>query len=114
MTGVWRGHQKRNPGDGLQGGAHLALSGASTVEGKSQLEVQLSSVKDHWLIYCDGEMEGMHFTTTQLIGKLHLPVPSPAVPLLQSSRFPGSRPHKGKEQQARAGHKGTGRLNLPC
>ncbi|KAK7795767.1 hypothetical protein U0070_011583, partial [Myodes glareolus] len=39
------------------------------VEGKSQLEVQLSSVKDHWLIYCDGEMEGMHFTTTQLIGR---------------------------------------------
>ncbi|KAH0506930.1 Vomeronasal secretory protein 1 [Microtus ochrogaster] len=39
------------------------------VEGKSQLEVQPSSVKDHWLIYCDAEMEGMHFTTTQLIAR---------------------------------------------
>lgn len=100
VTGVWRGRQKRNPGDGLQGGVHLTLSGASTVEGKSQLEVQLSSVKDHWLIYCDGEMEGMHFTTTQLLGKLHLPMPnaplpSPAVALLLSRRTPGSRPHKG-------------------
>ncbi|KAM7316672.1 hypothetical protein ACRRTK_024403 [Alexandromys fortis] len=41
----------------------------SAFEGKSQLEVQLSSVKDHWLIYCDGEMEGMHFSTTQLIAR---------------------------------------------
>lgn len=69
MTGGWGGSQKRNPRDCLQGGINLVLSGASTVEGKSHMQVQLSSVKDHWMLYCDGELEGMSFAVTQLIGK---------------------------------------------
>ncbi|XP_031229190.1 vomeronasal secretory protein 1-like [Mastomys coucha] len=38
-------------------------------EGKTHLQVQLSSVKGHYMLYCDGEMEGMSFTMTQLIGR---------------------------------------------
>ncbi|MEJ1271828.1 lipocalin 11 [Cricetulus griseus] len=41
----------------------------TTVEGKSHMQVQLSSVKDHWMLYCDGELEGMSFAVTQLIGR---------------------------------------------
>ncbi|MEJ1271829.1 lipocalin 3 [Cricetulus griseus] len=33
------------------------------------MQVQLSSVKDHWMLYCDGELEGMSFAVTQLIGR---------------------------------------------
>ncbi|XP_052040634.1 vomeronasal secretory protein 1-like [Apodemus sylvaticus] len=40
-----------------------------TFEGKTHVQVQLSSVKDHYMLYCDGEMEGMSFTMTQLIGR---------------------------------------------
>lgn len=69
MSGGWGGRQKRNLGDCLQGGTNLALSGASTVEGKSHMQVQLSSVKDHWILYCEGEMDGVSVTMTQLIGK---------------------------------------------
>ncbi|XP_028628617.1 vomeronasal secretory protein 1-like [Grammomys surdaster] len=38
-------------------------------EGKINLQVQLSSVKGHYMLYCDGEMEGMSFMMTQLIGR---------------------------------------------
>ncbi|ERE70563.1 vomeronasal secretory protein 1 [Cricetulus griseus] len=41
----------------------------SAFEGKSHMQVQLSSVKDHWMLYCDGELEGMSFAVTQLIGR---------------------------------------------
>ncbi|EDL08277.1 lipocalin 3 [Mus musculus] len=38
-------------------------------EGKTHLQVQLSSVKGHYMLYCDGEIEGMRFLMTQLIGR---------------------------------------------
>ncbi|XP_051039820.1 vomeronasal secretory protein 1 [Phodopus roborovskii] len=38
-------------------------------EGKSHIQVQLSSVKGYWMLYCDGVLEGMSFTMTQLIGR---------------------------------------------
>ncbi|XP_051022273.1 vomeronasal secretory protein 1-like [Acomys russatus] len=38
-------------------------------EGKSHLRVQLSSVRDHFMLYCDGELDGAHFTMTQLMGR---------------------------------------------
>ncbi|XP_021496717.1 vomeronasal secretory protein 1-like [Meriones unguiculatus] len=38
-------------------------------EGKSHVQVQLSSVKNHCMLYCDGEVDGMSFTVTQLIGR---------------------------------------------
>ncbi|XP_005083820.1 vomeronasal secretory protein 1-like [Mesocricetus auratus] len=41
----------------------------SAFEGKSHMHLQLSSVKDYWMIYCYGEVEGMSFTTTQLMGR---------------------------------------------
>ncbi|XP_006981064.1 vomeronasal secretory protein 1-like [Peromyscus maniculatus bairdii] len=41
----------------------------SAFEGKSHMQVQLSSVKDHWILYCEGEMDGVSVTMTQLIGR---------------------------------------------
>ncbi|KAL1786881.1 vomeronasal secretory protein 1 [Sigmodon hispidus] len=38
-------------------------------EGKSHIQIHLSSVKDHQMLYCDGELEGTSFTLTELIGR---------------------------------------------
>ncbi|XP_032757711.1 vomeronasal secretory protein 1-like [Rattus rattus] len=40
-------------------------------EGKTHLKVQVqpSSVKGHYMLYCEGDVEEMSFTMTQLIGK---------------------------------------------
>nr|XP_038962046.1 vomeronasal secretory protein 1 [Rattus norvegicus] len=42
-----------------------------TFEGKTHLKVQVqpSSVKGHYMLYCEGDVEEMSFTMTQLMGK---------------------------------------------